>query len=123
MEKDVNTVKLEKVVEVPQEEISKWNNLINSDSHLDYDELGILEESIAWYRTAEFDDGFEMDIKVCSNRREDGDLWSEAVLFDENGCQYGYTVVSYGVDGKWELEWLDRKTNTRHIYCATVVGV
>lgn len=118
----METIRLEQVLELPQKEIDEWNELIESGS-IDYDEHGIPELSTVWSRTVKFEDGFEIDIKVCTNNREDGDLWSEAVLFDKNGSEYACTEVCYGIDGEWELEWFDYDSNTMHEYVVTVNGV
>ena len=122
MSKIKNTVKLEQVLELPKSEIEKWNALIESDD-VDYEANGFNELSTVWWKTVKFSDGFEIDLKVCTNNREDRDLWSEAVLFDENGSEYSCTNCCYGIDGDFELSWFDNTTGTMHEYKLTVKGV
>lgn len=123
MDKVKNTVKLEQILELPKDEIEKWNKLIESGD-VDYESNGFNELSTVWLKTVKFSDGFEIDLKVCTNNREDGDLWSEAVLFDEGGgTQYSYTDCCYRIDGDFELSWFDNETGTMHEYKLTVKGV
>lgn len=118
----VKKIILNNTLELTKSEIEKWNNYISKD-FVDYAAEGFPELSTVWSRTVKFEDGFEIDIKVCTNNREDGDLWSEAVLFDKNGSEYACTEVCYGIDGEWELEWFDHDSNTMHEYVVTVNGV
>lgn len=113
---------LNETLELPKSEIEKWNNYISKD-FVDYDAEGFAELSTVWSKTVKFSDGFEMDFKVCTNNREDGDLWSEVVLFDANGSEYSCTDCCYGIDGDFELSWFDNKTGTKHEYKVTVKGV
>ncbi len=52
--------------------------------------------------TVRFPDGKEMDVKCCGCRDEAS--WTEAVLFDERGCQIACSDVEETFDGPWELE-------------------
>lgn len=113
---------LNETLELPKSEIEKWNGYISKD-FVDYDAEGFAELSTVWSKTVKFSDGFEIDLKVCTNNREDGDLWSEAVLFDENGSEYSCTDCCYGIDGDFELSWFDNETGTKHEYKVTVKGV
>jgi hypothetical protein len=113
---------LNETLELPKSEIEKWNNYISKD-FVDYDAEGFPELSTVWSKTVKFSDGFEIDLKVCTNSREDGDLWSEAVLFDKNGSEYSCTDCCYGIDGDFELSWFDNATGTMHEYRLTVKGV
>lgn len=57
--------------------------------------------------TARFEDGKEMDVKCCGVDYEESGYntgWTEAVLFDENGCELGCTDVEDEFLGDWELE-------------------
>lgn len=110
-----NRTILEQVLKLPEAEIEKWETLINQD-RVDYSDMGFPELSTVWWKTVRFPDGFEIDLKVCTDTSEDGDLWSEAVLFDQRGQQYAMTEVSYGIEGEWELEWFDHTTKTMHQY-------
>lgn len=55
--------------------------------------------------TVRFPDGKEMDVKCCGCQEESS--WTEAVLFDEKGCQLTYTDVSDEFVGIWELTYKD----------------
>lgn len=52
--------------------------------------------------TAVFDNGIEMDIKLCG--ADDDYPWTEAVLF-ENGCELCHTDVEDEYFGVWEIEY------------------
>jgi hypothetical protein len=51
--------------------------------------------------TAVFDNGYEIDIKLCS--ADDGGYWTEAVLF-WNGSEVCCTEPCDDFFGEWELE-------------------
>lgn len=53
--------------------------------------------------TVVFPDGNEMDIKCCG--AQDNCSWTEAVLFDKNGCELCCSEVYDKYDGTWELEY------------------
>ena len=57
--------------------------------------------------TVVFPDGKQMDVKCCGAQEECS--WTEAVLFDENGCELCYSEVSDRYDGTWELEYQNRR--------------
>lgn len=57
--------------------------------------------------TAVFPDGKQMDVKCCGAQEECS--WTEAVLFDENGCELCCSEVSDRYDGTWELEYQKRR--------------
>lgn len=65
--------------------------------------------------TAKFEDGIEIDIKLCNSDFDEEEmsnpLWTEAVLF-RNGCELCHTEVSDEFFGLWELS--DGK-NTYHV--------
>lgn len=58
--------------------------------------------------TASFDDGIEMDIKLCISEHDDDSeynpLWTEAVLF-KNGHEITHTDVEDYLFGFWSLEY------------------
>lgn len=59
------------------------------------------EDSTIIY-TVKFPDGKEMDIKCCGC--QEAPSWTEAVLFDQTGCQIAYTEASDEFECSWELE-------------------
>ena len=57
-------------------------------------------------RTADFGNGYEMDIKLCGVDYEEGGCntaWAEAVLF-HNGCEVACSDTDEDYMGYWELE-------------------
>lgn len=57
--------------------------------------------------TLVFPDGKQMDVKCCGAQSERS--WTEAVLFDENGCELCCSEISDRYDGTWELEYQGRR--------------
>lgn len=57
--------------------------------------------------TVVFPDGKQMDVKCCVAREKCS--WTEAVLFDENGCELCCSEVFNRYDGTWELEYQNRR--------------
>lgn len=51
--------------------------------------------------TAIFDDGCQVDVKCCGSQDEPS--WAEAVLFDRNGRELGFTEPAETFTGEWEL--------------------
>lgn len=85
---------------IPETIINKYNNLMSVET-LDYDQNNIPRyETIASW-TANFGNGYEVDLKVCSS--DNGDpLWCEAVLF-KDGCERSCTDVEEVLNGDWDL--------------------
>lgn len=67
-----------------------------------YDKYG-LQEGETLSKTIKFADGMEMDIKLII-APEDDTNWTEAVLFDNKGCQVAYTEPEEVFFGEWQLE-------------------
>lgn len=57
--------------------------------------------------TVVFPDGKQMDVKCCG--AQEGCSWTEAVLFDQNGCELCCSEVSDRYDSTWELEYQNRR--------------
>lgn len=57
--------------------------------------------------TVVFPDGKQMDVKCCGAQEDCS--WTEAVLFDGNGCELCCSEVSDRYDGTWELEYQGRR--------------
>lgn len=58
--------------------------------------------------TAQFENGIQMDIKCCGVQYHEGEsnlAWTEAVLFDKNGCECCFTEPSDSFTGEWRLEY------------------
>lgn len=70
--------------------------------------------------TANFDDGYEMDIKLCPVTFEEGTYnapFTEAVLF-QHGCEVACTEPEYDFFGEWILE--DTEGDVTHRFIVTV---
>jgi rubrerythrin len=70
------------------------------------DEEHCMGEDETYSETAVFDDGYEVDVKLCGVRYEEGGdntPWTEAVLF-KDGCEVTCTDVSDEFFGEWRLE-------------------
>ena len=66
-----------------------------------------LSEDATITYTARFDNGYQMDIKCCGVQYHEGETntaWTEAVLFDANGCEICFSEPSDEYFGMWELE-------------------
>lgn len=94
-----------KILELPVSEIAKWNDLMDAE-FVNYDTWGFAPYSTVFWRTVTFDDGFEMDLKVNTSRKDDGDVWCEAVLFAPEGFEVAHSDVDWELDGEWSL-WHD----------------
>lgn len=72
--------------------------------------------------TAGFDDGYEMDIKLCPVTFEEGTYnvpFTEAVLF-QHGCEVACTEPEYDFFGEWILE--DTEGDVTHRFIVNVEG-
>lgn len=117
----MNTIVVEKRLEIPSDELKRWEKLLATEC-LDYDELGFAELQNVKKWTLELGDGFEIDFKINSNNWEDGDLYSEAVLFDKDGKQVSFTDAQYDLEGEWNLYRTDENGNEIN-YHVVVCGV
>ena len=50
--------------------------------------------------TGKFDNGVEVDIKVCNALTENGGAYVDTVLFD-NGCEIAVSEVTDSLTGEW----------------------
>lgn len=92
-----------KSVYVPKKEVERLNRLLDVvyDKE-DMEREEVEPDSTLFIETARFDDGYEMDVKVCSGQTN---IWSEAVLFDPDGNEVCCTEPMYdNIDGEWSLE-------------------
>jgi hypothetical protein len=101
-------------LEIPSDEIRKWNDLMSAD-RLDYDALGFKpNENVASW-TAKFPDGCFVDIKVNTGEK-DHELYCEAVLFDALGSQVAFSYeASYELDGPDYILWADDNEYRVHV--------
>ena len=71
------------------------------------DESECLDEDETLINTVTFSNGFQMDIKCCGIKYEEGgcnSAWTEAVLFDDKGNELCCTDVCDVYFGEWTLE-------------------
>lgn len=119
------TVLLEEEIRVPAEELDTWENFVRNRA--DYSEQKFSKYLCAWRRSTTFPDGFKMDVMVCTDTSEERTIWTEAVLFDEYGEEYGNTEASDVLRGKWEVKWTEGidegETLIDHVYSVNVVAV
>ncbi len=97
---------------ISKEEAEEYHKLLTIEPK-SHDEC--MGEDVTITNTVKFDDGTEMDIKICGVQyRPDFDSnlpWTEAVLF-KNGIEIGYTEPSDEYEGKWFIEDHDGNTYT-----------
>lgn len=84
-------------------ELKHYEKLLASEG-LNYDDLGVGELSRYVTFTAEFDDGRLADININTNCREDGDMYAEMCLHEENGAFIACTEPQYDLRGVWRLD-------------------
>ena len=88
----MNTVKVDEI-RLSKDEVAFCNKCLNKV---------ILTEDDTLIWTASFEDGFEMDIKLCGADEEVA--WTEAVLF-KDGSELVCTDCADEILGEWELEY------------------
>lgn len=83
--------------------IRKWNDLLWSDGHVDFKDLGVEPRSDVARWSVKFEDGFSADIRIISGRVNT--LRARALLFDPEGRRVSCTGadVSVDLDGEWIL--------------------
>ncbi len=82
---------------IPQSRLDLINRFLNAAGPDDYQ-----GEDDTISETAVFPDCCQMDIKCCGC--DDAASWTEAVLFDVNGCQLACTDPEDQFTGEWILE-------------------
>ena len=116
MESDI----IKKTIEIPMDEIRKWERLMNLDpGMIDLEAEGIfVREPLLAVWTADFGNGIEVDVKVCLSVGFDElpAIWSEA-NFVEGGVESYSTEPEYKLSGPWYLPKIHGKQ-----YVVEVVG-
>lgn len=105
-----------KTFHIPKNEIEYIHNLLTKEPESEDKCLG--EESTISY-TANFGNGYEMDVKVCGVKYQEGESnlpYTEAVLL-YNGSQEAYTDPDDMFEGVWELTSEDDDTYIVEIKC------
>lgn len=89
---------LERTLKIKPHELDKWNTYMATGEVVpDLPK----EECVACW-TADFGDGIEADLKVCT--ASDRTVWCECVLFD-NGCEVGCSGVDDDLNGEWYFDY------------------
>ena len=76
-------------------------------SHEPENEAECLSEDETICFTAAFENGYQADIKCCGVQYNEGECntaWTEAVLFNERGCEVTCSEPSEEYFGRWELQ-------------------
>lgn len=97
------TKKYEKTKIISKDRAEYINTLLKLTGDKIYDKYGLKRDDTVT-ETVVFDNGVEMDIKlvICD---EDGEPYTEAVLFDKNGSQMAYTDAADEFLGTWTIEY------------------
>ena len=116
MESDI----IKKTIEIPMDEISKWERLMNLDSGMiDLEAEGIsVRDPILAVWTADFGNGIEVDVKVCLSVGFDElpAIWCVANLV-EDGVESYSTELQYELTGTWNMPKINGKR-----YVVEIVG-
>lgn len=83
-------------IEIP--DICRYNNLMRQ-KHPNYEKYGFSKYTAIESWTADFGNGLEIDLKVCTSDENDP-LWCEAVLF-HNGVEIGCSDAGTQLEGPW----------------------
>ena len=93
---------MEQTITISKETLGRYNSLMQSDS-VDYEVQGIDRFACVDCWTAEFPDGYAVDVRVCSSDNKLNEpLWCEAILFKDGG-ECSCTDVFDTLNRMWEL--------------------
>lgn len=84
------------------EDMEYWSELLNAGK-IDFSKEKLAPLSCVFCASAKFDNGYTADIKVCTDTVESGQLWSEMVVYDEDGVETYVSEVSDHLRGDWEV--------------------
>ena len=93
-----------RTVEIPSKTLSAIRRYLEVEPE---DEKSCLNEDEKLSYTADFGDGFEMDVECCGVQYWEGEVntaWAQAILF-RNGCELVCTEPCDTFDDMWELEY------------------
>ncbi len=100
-------MRYEQTIKVDKAELEAINRYLEQEPE---DESECLDEDDKFSNTATFPNGYSMDIECCGVQYEEGSdntAWTQAVLYDKNGCEVAFTDVEFEYEGEWELEDYD----------------
>ena len=110
-------MKYQKELIITAEQADEYRHLLTTEPK-SWDEC--MGEDVTISHTVKFDDGIEMDIKLCGvafdENSESNTPYTEAVLF-RNGVQLAYTEPADEYEGEWSL---DDDGNTYTVIVKTV---
>lgn len=102
---DLDRAAIRRYVEAKREYEKVWDTVPAEDYWTNFweEDDGPCAKEGVFTLTARFDNGFEMDIKLCGC--QDGAPWSEAVLFNKHGGEICYCEPSESIAlvGTWTL--------------------
>ena len=90
---------------IDKDELEFINRALTYEPESYYERLMGEDDTIV--NTVDFPNGYSMDIKCCGVRFDpdtSNKAWTEAVLFNENGCEVACSDTDEEYIGKWELE-------------------
>ena len=93
---------------LPKETLDRYNEILTTEPE---DESECFGENETITETVKFENGYEMDIKICGVQFKEGESnlpWAEAVLF-HNGNEVTFTEPSEDFKGEW---WCKDDGNT-----------
>ena len=88
---------------LPKETFDRYNKILTTEPE---DEGECFGENETITETVKFEDGYEMDIKICGVqfKKDESNLpWTEAVLF-HNGNEVTFTEPFEDFEGEWLCE-------------------
>lgn len=94
----------EKTIEISKDLAEHIRHILEDEPADESECFGSKEPAISV--TAMFENGNMIDVKCCGVDYEEGGYntgWTEAVLFDANGYELGFTEVEDEFVGDWEL--------------------
>ncbi|MFW5962598.1 MAG: hypothetical protein ACOCQR_03180 [bacterium] len=100
-----------KVTSLISESKLKWINSILQMVGKDYEDWKE-KEGVIWARTVQFNNGFEVDLKLCNGQNNP---WFEAVLFDKEGHELCCTEPSFNFSLPDESILFDQEGNEYHV--------
>ena len=105
-------MKFEKTIKVKKEQAEKFQALLNMEE-VDFEGLGVEEDAILASFTTVFNNGFFIDINVCSGQHN---CWVDAILHDIDGQEVVLDEPSDELLGPVSF------TYEEHEYCVNLVA-
>lgn len=90
-----------KTIIVPKLRAKVVQELLDMEAPVDLHELKYPAQSCIHTETAQFENGYEADIKVCTST---DDFFMDAVLFNSYGSEVSVLDVSFEFLGRYEFE-------------------